>query len=235
MNIAFICGGLPRLNQECIDNFYEKIISKLNPEKNYFKFFISVDQEHFEYWNSLDYKVDRNIKITDKNLIFEKCIFSQLIDLPLEIPCYYHQYRHLFSSFLNLKNENIKFDCIFKIRLDMMYCDYFEFDVSLIEDNCLYTPCKEFHEENNFNPSVCCNDQFYFGNYNTMSKIMNFSFDESFKIYDYFTVESYLSLELLLRKYLHFKSLNLKLISNFIYYKHLDLPGKRGFIPECAK
>ena len=33
MNITFIRGGLPILNQECIDIFYDKIISKLNPEK----------------------------------------------------------------------------------------------------------------------------------------------------------------------------------------------------------
>jgi hypothetical protein len=231
MNIAIVCGGLPRLNQDCIDSLYEKVIYKLVNDGNYVKFFISADSEHLDNWKSFNYYVDKEINKTNENLTFEDCIFSSLISLPIESVNYYHQYRHLYSSFLDLDKNTLKYDCIFKLRLDMMYVDYLKFDIGNILPYNLYVPDKEFHEENQFNFNAYCNDQFYFGDYVTMSQILKFSFDKTFRIYDYVRVQSYPSIETMLRLYLHFKSIKLNLVRNFIYYKHLDLPGKMGHIP----
>jgi hypothetical protein len=231
MNIAIICGGLPRLNQDCIDSFYEKVLLKLINDGNYVKFFISVDSEHLVHWNSFNYHVDKEIIVTNENFKFSDTIFSDLQLMPVDASNYYNQYRHLYSSLLNLQKNTLSFDYVFKIRLDMMYVDYLKFDLDSILPDNLYVPDKEFHEQNQFNFHIFCNDQFYFGDYATMNKVLNFSFDKTFKIYDFVKVLSYPSLETMLRIYLHFKSIKLNLVRHFLYYKHLDLPGKRGYIP----
>lgn len=171
MNVAILCYG----RIDCCKKHYNNIIEKIGKHARV-DFFMSCDNGDKNILNDF-IDLYKPIKYTNEPIVYPRVYYNKNLCQPKgtnvnNVIRHFINKKRVFNLFEEYVNEeNIKYDVIVSLRLDLFINDSFTFNVKNSTDKILYVPVGCDYEQNNGFKGL--NDQIAYGNFITMKRYMS--------------------------------------------------------------